>query len=47
VLFSTNATATSDINLHEATLKNMVYGFGYFLDCHGLKQALALNKMKN
>ncbi|KAK2399915.1 nicotinamidase [Trifolium repens] len=39
VFFSTDATATSDIDLHEATLKNMAYGFAYFVDCHKLKQA--------
>ncbi|MCI26391.1 Isochorismatase, partial [Trifolium medium] len=37
VFFSTDATATSDIDLHEATLKNMAYGFAYFVDCHRLK----------
>ncbi|KEH40941.1 putative nicotinamidase [Medicago truncatula] len=40
VFFSTDATATSDLDLHEATLKNMAYGFAYFLDCHRLKHAL-------
>ncbi|KAE9615786.1 hypothetical protein Lal_00017099 [Lupinus albus] len=43
VFFSTDATATSDRDLHEATLKNMAYGFAYFLDCHKLKQSLSLN----
>ncbi|RHN78366.1 putative nicotinamidase [Medicago truncatula] len=40
VFFSADASATSDLDLHEATLKNMAYGFAYFLDCHRLKQAL-------
>ncbi|XP_004513396.1 nicotinamidase 2-like [Cicer arietinum] len=43
VFFSIDATATSDIDLHEATLKNMAYGFAYFIDCHRLKQALIPN----
>ena len=41
VFFSTDATATSDDDLHEATLKNMAYGFAYLVDCHRLKQALS------
>ncbi|KAL1292343.1 hypothetical protein AAHE18_20G265100 [Arachis hypogaea] len=40
VFFSTDATATSDEELHDATLKNMAYGFAYLLDSHTLKQAL-------
>lgn len=40
VFFSTDATATSDIDLHEATLKNMAYGFAYLIDCNSLKLAL-------
>ncbi|XP_019420688.1 PREDICTED: nicotinamidase 2-like [Lupinus angustifolius] len=43
VFFSSDATATSDKELHEATLKNMAYGFAYLLDCHKLKQAISLN----
>ncbi|KAJ1427605.1 Isochorismatase-like [Sesbania bispinosa] len=41
VFFSTDATATSDKDLHDATLKNMAYGFAYLLDCQRLKQALS------
>ncbi|KAJ1440438.1 Isochorismatase-like [Sesbania bispinosa] len=41
VFFSTDATATSDKDLHEATLKNMAYGFAYLLDCQRLKLALS------
>lgn len=37
VFFSTDATATSDVDLHEATLKNMAYGFAYLIDSHNLK----------
>ncbi|XP_058728326.1 nicotinamidase 2 [Vicia villosa] len=40
VFFSTDATATSDKDLHEATLKNMAYGFAYLIDSHKLKLAL-------
>ncbi|XP_057445271.1 nicotinamidase 2-like [Lotus japonicus] len=40
VFFSTDATATDDEDLHEATLKNMAHGFAYLIDCHRLKQAL-------
>ncbi|CAI8605277.1 unnamed protein product [Vicia faba] len=40
VFFSTDATATSEVDLHEATLKNMAYGFAYLVDSHCLKQAL-------
>ncbi|KAE9605210.1 putative nicotinamidase [Lupinus albus] len=32
VFFSTDATATLDEDLHEATLKNMAFGFAYLLD---------------
>ncbi|KAK7308274.1 hypothetical protein VNO77_41876 [Canavalia gladiata] len=41
VFFSTDATATSDVDLHEATLKNLAYGFAYLLDCQRLKHALS------
>ncbi|XP_061357227.1 nicotinamidase 2-like [Gastrolobium bilobum] len=41
VFFSTDATATSDKDLHEATLMNMAYGFAYLLDCQRLKHALS------
>lgn len=41
VFFSTDATATSDEELHVATLKNMAYGFAYLVDCQRLKHALS------
>ncbi|KAM0937215.1 putative isochorismatase [Dioscorea sansibarensis] len=41
VFFSTDATATSNKDLHEATLKNMSYGFAYLVDCKSLEMALA------
>lgn len=41
VFFSTDATATSDAHLHQATLNNLAYGFAYLLDCQSLKQALS------
>ncbi|KAH7300793.1 hypothetical protein KP509_24G078700 [Ceratopteris richardii] len=37
VFFSTDATATSDEELHSSTLKNMAYGFAYLVDCKKLK----------
>nr|XP_008361908.2 nicotinamidase 2-like [Malus domestica] len=40
VFFSTDATATSDRELHEATLKNMAYGFAYLVDCKRLEDGL-------
>ncbi|KAJ9153688.1 hypothetical protein P3X46_027106 [Hevea brasiliensis] len=40
VFFSTDATATSELELHEATLKNLAYGFAYLVDCQRLKEAL-------
>ncbi|CAL0308416.1 unnamed protein product [Lupinus luteus] len=43
VFFSSDATATSDKDLHEATLKNMAYGFAYLLDCHKLQHAISFN----
>ncbi|XP_074273903.1 nicotinamidase 2-like [Silene latifolia] len=39
VFFSTDATATSSPDLHEATLINMAYGFAYLVDCPRLKLA--------
>ena len=39
VFFSTDATATSDEDLHEATLKNLAFGFAYLLDCNTLQEA--------
>ncbi|KAH0451678.1 hypothetical protein IEQ34_018977 [Dendrobium chrysotoxum] len=41
VFFSTDATGTSNRDLHEATLKNMAYGFAYLVDCLRLKAALS------
>lgn len=41
VFFSTDATGTSNRDLHEATLKNMAYGFAYLVDCLRLKDALS------
>jgi isochorismate hydrolase len=40
VFFSTDATATSDLELHEATLKNLAYGFAYLVDCDRLQDGL-------
>ncbi|XP_031249966.1 nicotinamidase 2-like [Pistacia vera] len=40
VFFSTDATATSDPELHEATLKNLAYGFAYLVDCKRLQAGL-------
>ncbi|WCJ34024.1 nicotinamidase 2 [Euphorbia peplus] len=39
VFFSTDGTATSDSELHEATLKNLSYGFAYLVDCKRIQQA--------
>ncbi|XP_073127148.1 nicotinamidase 2-like [Henckelia pumila] len=41
VFFSTDATATSSAELHEATLKNMAYGFAYLVDCSRLEKAFS------
>ena len=41
VFFSTDATATTNAELHEATLKNMAYGFAYLLDCQRLQDGLS------
>ncbi|TKY69086.1 Nicotinamidase 2 [Spatholobus suberectus] len=41
VFFSADATAASNADLHEATLKNLAYGFAYLVDSHRLKQALS------
>ncbi|KAL2482220.1 Nicotinamidase 2 [Forsythia ovata] len=38
VFLSTDATATSSLELHEATLKNMAYGFAYLVDCERLRE---------
>lgn len=44
VFFSTDATATSAVELHEATLMNMAYGFAYLVDCNRLQQAFSLDR---
>ncbi|KAL3624619.1 Nicotinamidase 2 [Castilleja foliolosa] len=41
VFFSTDATATSSSELHEASLKNMAYGFAYLVDCNKLQAAFS------
>lgn len=41
VFFSTDATATSSQELHEASLKNMAYGFAYLVDCKRLQDAFS------
>ncbi|XVF01773.1 hypothetical protein REPUB_Repub04eG0118000 [Reevesia pubescens] len=46
VFFSTDATATSDLELLEATLKNMAYRFAYLVDCKRLQQGLFGNGIK-
>jgi nicotinamidase-related amidase len=40
VFFSTDATATLDLELDEATLKNLAYGFAYLVDCDRLQDGL-------
>ncbi|XP_018830122.1 nicotinamidase 2-like [Juglans regia] len=44
VFFSTDATATSDKELHQATLKNMAYGFAYLVDCERLREGFLGNQ---
>eukprot|EP00252_Welwitschia_mirabilis_P025377 TRINITY_DN7892_c0_g1_i1.p1 TRINITY_DN7892_c0_g1~~TRINITY_DN7892_c0_g1_i1.p1 ORF type:complete len:219 (-),score=-0.20 TRINITY_DN7892_c0_g1_i1:215-871(-) len=39
VFFSTDATATSSPDLHDATLKNLAYGFAYLVDCARLENS--------
>ncbi|MFQ6630025.1 hypothetical protein Gotur_007513 [Gossypium turneri] len=46
VFFSTDATAPSDSEMYEATLKNMAYGFAYLVDCKRLQQGLLGKGMK-
>ncbi|KAK8966115.1 hypothetical protein KSP40_PGU005838 [Platanthera guangdongensis] len=41
VFFSTDATGTSNSDLHEATLMNMAYGFAYLVDCQRLMAAFS------
>ncbi|GKV11049.1 hypothetical protein SLE2022_142370 [Rubroshorea leprosula] len=40
VFFSTDATATDNAELHEATLKNMAYGFAYLVDYEQIQKGL-------
>ncbi|KAL4571657.1 hypothetical protein LXL04_018420 [Taraxacum kok-saghyz] len=42
VFFSTDATATSSEELHQATLMNMAHGFAYLVDCKTLQSAFSL-----
>ncbi|XP_022139321.1 nicotinamidase 2-like isoform X2 [Momordica charantia] len=42
VFFSTDATATADEDLHEATLKTLAYGFAYLVDRQRLEELSAL-----
>ncbi|KAE8716834.1 Nicotinamidase 3 [Hibiscus syriacus] len=46
VFFSTDATATSDPELHDATLKNMANAIAYLVDCERLQQGISGNGMK-
>ncbi|KAK9091282.1 hypothetical protein Sjap_024459 [Stephania japonica] len=39
VFFSTDATATEVVELHEATIMNMAFGFAYLVDCGRLSLA--------
>lgn len=41
VFFSTDATATSLPELHDATLKNLAYGFAYLVDCKRIQSAFS------
>ncbi|XP_016460046.1 nicotinamidase 2 [Nicotiana tabacum] len=41
VFFSTDATATSSAELHDATLKNLAYGFTYLVDCKRIQSAFS------
>ncbi|CAN0888275.1 Nicotinamidase 2 [Linum grandiflorum] len=42
VFFSADATATSDLELHESTLKNLAYGFAYLVDCDRLQASFSV-----
>nr|GME07674.1 nicotinamidase 2-like [Ipomoea batatas] len=46
VFFSTDATATSSAELHDATLKNMAYGFAYLVDCKRLQDAFSKSQLE-
>ncbi|KAJ4964581.1 hypothetical protein NE237_016430 [Protea cynaroides] len=41
VFFSTDATATSERELHVATIKNMAYGFAYLVDCERIEKGFS------
>ncbi|XP_072987362.1 nicotinamidase 2-like [Typha latifolia] len=41
VFFSVDATATADKELHEATIKNLAYGFAYLVDCKRLEEGFS------
>lgn len=43
VFFSADSTATVDKELHEATLKNLAYGFAYLVDCQRIQDGLFVN----
>jgi len=43
VFFSTDATATFNEELHEATLMNLAFGFAYLVDCDKLRRSLLGN----
>ncbi|CAF2144811.1 BnaAnng38450D [Brassica napus] len=43
VFFSTDATATVNEELHDATLMNLTYGFAYLVDCDRLRRGLLRN----
>ncbi|CAA7023458.1 unnamed protein product [Microthlaspi erraticum] len=42
VFFSTDATATVNQELHDATIMNLAYGFAYLVDCDRLRRGLIL-----
>uniref|UniRef100_A0A2P2Q615 Isochorismatase-like domain-containing protein n=1 Tax=Rhizophora mucronata TaxID=61149 RepID=A0A2P2Q615_RHIMU len=44
VFFSTDATATANLDLHESTLKNLAYGFAYLVDCKRLEEGLSISE---
>ncbi|GLJ32712.1 hypothetical protein SUGI_0658090 [Cryptomeria japonica] len=41
VFFSTDATASSNKDLHDSALKNLAFGFAYLFDCQRLEDAFA------
>ncbi|VVB17506.1 unnamed protein product [Arabis nemorensis] len=43
VFFSTDATATVNQELHDATIMNLAYGFAYLVDCERLGRGLLRN----